>query len=129
MSTDTPNAHAGSGVLTLMVQQQCNVGRATAYGVVPPPDGAAGPAMKFWYKTGGSNPQSAFYSTPGSGALVESSTWQQSTVCLDPDQVGRPMAISFTIDRASGTCANTFPAEYAWVDDVEMTTDASCPTE
>jgi hypothetical protein len=128
LRNDSGAARNGAGVLRLMVQQQCYLARASTTVVVPQPSGTAGPVLKFYYRTG-NNPESTFYSTPGVGALEENVGWQQSTVCLDPILAGRPTTVSFTIDRSSGTCANTFPAEYAWVDDIQLGTDASCPAE
>jgi hypothetical protein len=128
LRNDPGAARSGAGVLRLMVQQQCYTARATTTVVVPQPSGAAGPALKFYYRTG-NNPESTFYSTPGVGALTENAGWLQSTVCLDPLLAGRPTTVTFTIDRGSGTCANVFPAEYAWVDDIQLGTDVSCPAE
>lgn len=125
---DSMLARTGSGVLRLTSMQDCYDVDAIASVVVPPSDGTDGPALKFWYQAG-NNPETRFVSFPGNGDLAENGNWRQETVCLDPKLAGRSQSIRFTLDPGGGTCATTFPPEYAYIDDVELTTDSICPTE
>ena len=95
---------------------------------VPAPAGAAGPALKFWYRAQAMPNASAHASTAGSYlTLPEGVGWMEQTLCLDPRQVGRPATVRIGGGGPGGLCANTFPAERFWIDDVRLTTDAACP--
>jgi hypothetical protein len=49
-------------------------------------------------------------------------------VCLDPVLIGHAVNVQFTAAGPGGTCANTYPTETMWIDDVQSTTDAACPS-
>lgn len=121
-------AHSGNGALQLMNRQECSSASASGTVVVPPSDGANGPAFKFWYNAAPA-PVTSFRTSPGNGDLEEAGEWRQETVCLNPNLAGRPQQVTFYQTTNGGTCANTFPAEYAYVDDMEVTTDPGCPAQ
>lgn len=124
LAVDSAAAHAGDVSLSLSVRKPCREPSASTVFTVPEPQGTAGPALKFWYRTSHLLEATAS-STPG-GALAASERWTQQTICLDPRTAGRPQQLSFKI-RASGTCDAPLDDEALHVDDVEATTDPSCP--
>src|SRR5262249_23851123 len=48
--SDPASAHGGSGVLQLSVMQLCSQAQWQANVIVPPSQGAAGPALRFFYR-------------------------------------------------------------------------------
>lgn len=124
LAVDAAAAHAGDVSLSLSVRKPCREPSASTVFTVPEPQGTAGPALKFWYRTSHLRAATAS-STPGA-ALPPSERWTQQTICLDPRTAGRPQQLSFKI-RASGTCDAPLDDEALHVDDVEATTDPSCP--
>ncbi|WP_437587068.1 hypothetical protein [Sorangium sp. So ce1000] len=124
LAVDAAAAHAGDVSLSLSVQKPCREPSASTVFTVPAPEGAAGPALKFWYRTSHLRAATAT-STPGA-TLPPSEGWTQRTICLNPRTAGRPQHLSFKIS-ASGACDAPLDDEALHVDDVEATTDPSCP--
>ncbi|XXY52952.1 hypothetical protein WME91_17650 [Sorangium sp. So ce269] len=124
LAVDPAVARSGEVSLSLSVRKPCREPTASTVFTVPEPDGAAGPALKFWYRTSALTAATAS-STPGA-ALPPSEGWTQRTICLDPRTAGRPQHLSFKIG-ASGVCDDPLDNETLHVDDVEVTTDPSCP--
>ncbi|XXX74238.1 hypothetical protein WMF30_42000 [Sorangium sp. So ce134] len=124
LAVDASAAHSGVVSLSLSVQKPCREPSASTVFTVPEPEGAAGPALKFWYRTSDLRAATAT-STPGD-TLAASERWTQRTICLDPRTAGRPQHLSFKIG-ASGVCDEPLGRETLHVDDVEATTDPSCP--
>lgn len=118
-------ARSGASGLLLSVGQVCATASARQTITVPPPAGGAGPAIKLWYKL--TSATTARFSTSPGGTLAPSADWTQKIICLPPGSDGRPLAFSIAASGGPGTCANTFPSERIYVDDVEVTTDPSCP--
>jgi hypothetical protein len=121
------SAHGGSQYLSLSSGQVCHYGRATQTITVPPASGAAGPAVKLWYRLPAAT-KAVFTMTPG-GLFATSASWVQKIVCLDSKDAGRPVQLRINASGGSGTCATTFSTEDIDVDDIEVTTDASCPAK
>ena len=129
--------HGGAAALQIDLNKNCGGVSATTTVTIPAPVGAAGPALKFFYKyptpTSGTLSMRYFPSSPGStavpGELSPSTTYAQVKVCLDPKRAGQPETVRFS-GLAFGSCANaSFPNQSAWIDDVEITTDATCPAQ
>ncbi|WP_437808862.1 hypothetical protein [Sorangium sp. So ce1078] len=125
LAVDAAAAHSGDVSLSLSVQKPCREPSASTVFTVPEPEATAGPALKFWYRTSHLRAATAS-STPGA-SLPASESWTQQTICLDPRTAGRPQHLSFKIG-ASGVCDEPLGDETLHVDDVEATTDPSCPT-
>lgn len=134
-------ARTGNGVLRLVGANECvgvGDGGADLTFLVPAPAGNAGPAVKFFANVGVNNVKTttrvqilglpAFGGAPGVLDLPENGVYTQRTVCLPPTMVGRRVTMRFsTGDSDGGGCAANYPEEAAFIDDVEVTTDAACP--
>lgn len=126
---DPAIAHSGSGALQLSVMQLCSGATWRANVIVPPPAPGQGPAVRFFYRA---RPlANARFSVFGSGTGPNftptlDDLWNEGIVCLRPGFAGRSQDVSFSLST-SGTCATTFPPEVAFIDDLEVTTSASCP--
>ncbi|MGN6103632.1 MAG: hypothetical protein ACTHU0_00775 [Kofleriaceae bacterium] len=135
-------AHSGLGVLLLQGYNDCGGieegggGHITLR--VPPAQGAAGPAIKLWSQIG-ANPKtetratlltrSRYDSQPQYLVLPETGVYTQSTLCVPPNLIGRRIGLRLTTgDYDGGGCASVYN-ESALIDDVEITTDASCPAQ
>ncbi|MBS1119975.1 MAG: hypothetical protein H6Q90_2203 [Deltaproteobacteria bacterium] len=127
---DPANAHTANGVLQLSVDHPCEGPTWQANIVTPASAGASGPALTFFYKA---TPKStyAFSASNAVASLVPvlDNQYHQGTLCLDPKLVGRNQAVRFAMSGGAGTCANVLPAETAFVDDLALTTDPSCPAQ
>ncbi|WP_437731534.1 hypothetical protein [Sorangium sp. So ce1335] len=121
---DPAVARSGDVSLSLSVRKPCREPSASTVFTVPEPEGTAGPALKFWYRTSHLSVATAS-STPGA-ALPASEGWTQRTICLDARTAGRPQHLSFKIG-ASGVCDEPLERETLHIDDVEATTDPACP--
>jgi hypothetical protein len=125
-------AHTGNVAALLTASMPCPHASVSGGVTVPTAVGLAGPALKFWYKTGSGTHTGLGVSL---GALLapvslpEARTWTQVKACLDARLAGRPDLLRFSIvsTTGGGVCADTFPAETLAIDDVELTTDVSCP--
>ena len=127
---DPALAHAGNGALQLSVTQLCTTTSWVANVVVPPVDGTRGPAVTFFYKAPPAG-NYMFRARAGAGAGFTptlDNTYRQGKLCLDPRLAGRNQVVTFAMEGGGGTCATTHPAETAYVDDLDVTTDPDCPT-
>ena len=61
--------------------------------------------------------------------LPENGEWTEAVLCLDPALAGRPAEITLGPNGGSGLCDSFGGTEYGYFDDLELTTDAACPTE
>jgi len=131
-------AHTGNGVLRLGGANECvgvGQGGADVTFYVPPPTGAAGPALKFFANVGANHPKTTtrvavqpFFNTSSSIDLPENGIYTQGTLCLPPNAGGRRVTVRFsTGDSDGGGCGANYTEEVAFIDDVEVTTDAACP--
>jgi hypothetical protein len=127
-TSDAAVAKTGSGALRLDAFKACGGAWATTSITVPAPVGAAGPAVKFWYKAPVINSGTAFSTSPGT-TLPATGSYTQAKVCLDPRRIGQSQLLTFS-SRVLGVCTTaSFPTQSAWFDDIEVTTDASCPAQ
>jgi hypothetical protein len=99
---------------------------------VPGAAGANGPALKFWYDASATSHLGldvALGALSAPVALSATAGWTQVVACLDPRLATRPDLLTFSLVSADGggTCSDTFPMETIRLDDVELTTDATCP--
>lgn len=131
VTNDPLNAHTGSGVLQLRIDRICDDPAFVADVVVPPAVGAAGPALSFFYKA---PPPVAYQLTakPNFGSspvLTYDGAYHRAVICLQPLLVGQRQTITFAMSTllASPVCYQAITAEEAFVDDLSVTTDPSCP--
>ena len=142
---DPANAHTGNGVLRMSLNETCQTERFRSLVVVPPPAGSAGPALRFFYKqapsvnfrltavaTSAQEQHNAGVSYFGIGPpLVYDGAYHEAVVCLDPKLEGRGQVVTFRMFEPTQTmaCYTTVSAEQAFVDDLSVTTDPSCPAQ
>ncbi len=113
----------------MMTQQACTSATATAVVSVPPPVSGAGPALKFYYKGGSTNGTAQVTIGSANVTLATQSAYTQQTVCLDPASAGEGAALSIRLMGNGGVCATSFAATRLYVDDFQVTTDATCPVK
>lgn len=130
-----PSAHLGSGVLRLTSVNECaSQPTATASFIVPPAQGAAGPAIKFFasvtanVNTTASAEAGFLNTTPFRVDLPENGGYAQHVLCLPKAVSGRPFLLRMSMRDSDGSssCLSPIPVETALFDDVTVTTDASC---
>lgn len=127
---DPALAHSGNGVLEVSVSARCASVRYDFYVIPPVPDAAGGPALRFWHRVPNNPVSSAIArSSVSTLSLPENGEWTEAILCLDPNVAGRPANIWLGLSGGSGLCAPFGGTEYAYFDDLELTTDASCPSE
>lgn len=125
-------AHAGTRYFSLESYRRCSGASYTVMPLVPAPSGGAGPALKFFANVGVNADASTFVSGRGlmTQTLTEGGGYRAYTVCLNPLNAGRPQLVSFSHDGGSGTCNNTgYGQQLAFVDDITVTTDPTCPAQ
>lgn len=135
-------AHAGNIALRMFWSNQCTGAEGSGADVailVPPASGTAGPAVKFFSNSPAANSQTvtrlAIIPKPNSLApwsvdAAETGAYVQSTLCLPPQFVGRPVRLRATLgNTGGGGCIGAQPTETATFDDFEVTTDATCPAQ
>ncbi len=135
---------SGNSALRLTGSHECvGVGEAGADFTinVPAPEGAAGPAIKFFANVGNGNLKTTTrlalhpgprFQEPGlRHDIAEVGVYQPQIMCLPPVTSGRRMTFRFsTGDSDGGGCGvPKYTEEVALIDDVEVTTDSSCPAE
>jgi hypothetical protein len=120
--------HAGNAALRLDESVTCYDGTWVAEVVAPPPVGTAGPALAFFYRAEPKN-KTQFEVVTDTTVFTGTADnmWQQGLVCLDPKLVGRIQSVTFTRAFLSGACEVAMTTETAYVDDLALTTDPSCP--
>jgi hypothetical protein len=126
--SDPAQAHGGNGVLQLSETSTCNDPTWSANLITPAASGTAGPALGFFYRAAPGT--LTRFGVSGFGAAfmpTQDNQWHQGLVCLNPALRGRNQAVSFSVRFQSGTCDQVMTAETAFIDDLTVTTDASCP--
>ncbi len=127
---DPANAHGGAGVLQLSVDHLCEGPRWQANVVTPPSSATGGPALTFFYKaTPKASYDFAVFVAGASFSATSDNQYHQGTICLDPKLIGRSQSVQFTMSGGGGTCATVIAAETAFVDDLAVITDPTCPTQ
>lgn len=95
--------------------------------LTPLPTVEGGPALRFFYRAAASVTAPKVSIGGGASATLDSSTWTEKVLCLDPAQGGRTSGVSFLLG-VSGVCANPItPAAELFVDEVSLGVDPSCP--
>ncbi len=135
-------AHTGNGSLRMFWSNQCTGAEGSGADVtvlVPPPSGTAGPAVKFFSNSPTTNSQTVTRLAilprpssvqPWSVDAAETGAFVQSTLCLPPQFVGRPVRLRATLgNTGGGSCIGAQPTETAVFDDFTVTTDAACPAQ
>ena len=117
-------ANSGNASLSLTAAQRCSSATAYATYLVPDAAGTNGPAIKFWYTYGSGSITSARVEND---TLTPAASYTQHVTCIDPGLIGTTQSLSVYLSGGSGTCAETYTAENFRIDDIEVTTDASCP--
>lgn len=124
---DAAGAKSGSRYLRLRTSRTCKYATGYQYVTVPPPEPGKGPAVKFFYKTQGAG---TGFTASGAGTLPPAADWVEKIACLPPSRAGQPQYQSFSVNTplpAGGTCDTAAASDTLMIDDVRVTTDASCP--
>jgi len=117
-------AHSGNMAAQLTVSSACGNATISSLAMVPPAESGRGPAIKLWYRAPVLGQTELWFGQ----TLPPTASYVQALRCLEPTQVGRLASISVYVNSASGAaCGTAHTAETAWIDDVEVTTDPSCP--
>jgi hypothetical protein len=140
---NNPNtAHSGNGVLRTSCSNQCISAQDTGADltmIVPPAQGTAGPAVKFFARADAANANTEtvatllpadFQNEPVQVVVPETGAFVQSILCIPPALIGRRATVRFsTADPDGGGCTVATTPEFGFFDDIEITTDASCPAQ
>lgn len=125
----TGDAHGGGAHASLSVDSNCRNARMTQAITTPVAEAGRGPAVKFWYRTSGAGRVTSGVTIGARGdSLPAAGSWTPHTFCLDPGEQNRPTALAFGASGGGGGCADQ-PLETLAIDDVEVTTDPSCPAQ
>jgi hypothetical protein len=134
ITTNTLLAHGGSKYATMAMEYPCSGSTISQFGTVPAPitkGTTAGPALRYWWYLP-SVTKATFQSCIGGSnctTLAVNTKWTQAVTCLNPNLAGHPLEVRFIGNGGGGVCATAFTSESAWFDDVELTTDTSCPAQ
>jgi hypothetical protein len=122
-------AHGGIVAARVSNTRYCAAAELTTTITIPEPSGSDGPAVRYWYRSSATI-SDAYGWVAGDYTgfdLPSSDVWTQHIICIDPKRAGHPARLTLGIGSGQGACQSTFPEEVAWFDDVEVTTDPSCP--
>ncbi len=125
-------AHGGTRFLALESLGRCSTTTYNMLPIVPASIVGAGPALKFFAKVGTNPDASTLVRRQGlpSTTLTEGGGYMPYTVCLDPVYAGRAQAVTISHNGGSGLCDNSnYTMQSAFIDDVTVTTDPSCPAQ
>ncbi len=138
----TQGPHSGTRALRLVGANECaGVGDSGADFTinVPPANGTAGPAIKFFANVGNGNllTTTRIAVEPGPTNqdpglrldLPEVGVYQAAVFCLPPRTIGRRMTFRFSTGSDNGGGCVGHADEIALIDDVEVTTDATCAAQ
>jgi hypothetical protein len=131
---DPSGAHGGERVLALRVTSVCSSTRAATWVTVPLPDDGGGPAIRFWHR-GTEAPNASFGARLVAGGKLVAAvgpevapTWTQTTFCVPPTLGGVAARLVFE-HEVWGGCDHPVAGDEILLDDIELTTDPSCPVE
>jgi hypothetical protein len=128
----TGAAHGGARHLELRSFGRCASSGYTMLPIVPAASGGAGPALKLFANVGNNPDAQTSVTARGSAGqmLTEGGGYRQYTVCLNPLFAGRAQPVGIRHDGGSGLCDNSnYVPQSAFIDDIEVTTDPTCPAQ
>lgn len=124
-------AHGGTKYLSIESYGRCSSAGMTLLPTVPAPSGASGPALVFYSNLSTQPEMTTTVRAQGSQTsltLTKGGGWIKNTVCLDGTYAGRPLPVTINEFGGSGSCDNlNYGTQTALIDDIEVTTDPSCP--
>jgi hypothetical protein len=134
------SARTGNGSLRLSTINECTSDpSARAAFIAPAASGANGPAIKLHSNISAANtPRTIARASVFSGNrlaseidLPENSVYTESILCIPPALSGRRLTLQIALKHIDGStsCVGNFSQEIGFFDDVEITTDASCPAQ
>ena len=126
------NVHGGANALKLVNNIACGYADVAFPIAVPPSNGAAGPALTFFYKAPvvTSSIVSVIAGSASLASLPAAASYTQSQLCLDPTTAGQTTTVLVKMDGGGSLgCSSVYPTETLWLDDVSVGTSASCPTD
>jgi hypothetical protein len=128
--------------LRLTANNECALNNGAASSdvqfIVPPAQGTAGPAVKFFANVGANNLKTTTRAqifpvspmSPASLDIPETGQYAESRLCLPPGLIGRRATLRLQLaDSDGGGCATSYPDELAFIDDVSVTTDPACAAQ
>jgi hypothetical protein len=124
--------HSGAVALALLTAQKCSVAQHNTLASFPVSTPTAGPAIKLFvrgtlsgvaYFSAGTR---LFRSSSGAEDIPVTPTWTQVTRCLTPRRSSQ--ATEFSLLLTQDCAVDPIRPSQVFVDDVELTTDPSCPT-
>ena len=119
-------AHGGDYDVMLTSSNYCGNATMLEHIIVPPSSGDAGPAFKMFYKLAPGNVADMKVTPAATRILaIKDVAWHEEVFCLPPANVGKTMPVYFQLSELSN--CNPQAISTAWIDDLSVTTDASCP--
>ena len=123
----TGDTHGGASHALLSADTNCVDANMRQTITTPSAEPGRGPAVKLWYKTSGAgNLTLNVYAGERGAVLPAAASWTQQILCLDPSGANRPTGLSIAANQPVRPCAAQALETFA-IDDVEVTTDPSCP--
>jgi hypothetical protein len=126
---DPTMAHSGSHALLIGADHACDLVTGEFWIVVPSPDAGGGPAAVFWYRSTPSvNYEFSYYGTTTTNG-VQDGAWHRAVMCLPPRFAGRKELLWLRMQQSTAImCGTAIPLETTIIDDLDATTDPSCPS-
>jgi hypothetical protein len=128
VTTSASQAHSGNGALRIGASQTCAAPEWDTIALPIPPSPNGNAAVEFYYRA---TPRVNFPFVVRLGGgivltLTQDNAWHRGVACFDPSLANRPQLLRFMLD-GSGTCGQNVPEEYAFIDDLAVVNDPSCP--
>ncbi len=135
--TTGPTPHSGARMVSLSGYQTCYEATARTVITVPPPNGAAGPVVKFFSRIRNATAAAAgvTYAVATSDANTQVTTtsfntWQAGKLCLPPTAAGSSRPLTLSLRSPVSPCGTTIsPTATIDFDDVTVGTDPDCPAD
>lgn len=123
---DPAQAHGGAVALRFASTVTC-AGASFVTTVYPPPSSpAGGPALEFYYRASPRNAFDLVAYTDMTTTVIRDGAWHRGVGCFAPGFVGMPERVQFSFYSA-GLCGMQVPEEFAFIDDLAVVNDPSCP--
>jgi len=132
---NTPGvAHSGAGYLAIESYGRCSMASVELAPIVPAPRAGAGPALTLFSQLSNApDIVTTLHAGVTAISLATGDGWIKNTLCLNPRFAGRPQRVF--LDQYGGRGAGQdcgsdgYGTQAALIDDLEVTTDPSCPTQ